>query len=265
MARIICLANSQKHGERCIAGIETSTGKWIRPVSNLDDGRVPRNVYLVNGEEPKLLDILEIPLSETSPGYECENRLILPGKWQHVGKASVSDLIQYCEEEIIYSQWLNSVPFSFLQGLPPHDRRTLQLIRTYRLNTFQYQDTGKWEASLPTKSGQTMKAKITDCALIEKLNTGINIGEECLITISLAQPWRKSEYHELACWKLIAAVIELFEIDLILFEMKRLGWSIERGRSYLQETYNKRTRQELTVSEITEFLNYLKSLTGCRG
>ncbi len=260
MAQIICLANSQKHGDRCIAGIEVSTGKWIRPVSNLDDGRVPRNVCLVNGEEPKLLDILEIPLAEASPGYECENRLILPGQWKNMGKASVNNLVKYCEDEIIYSQWLNSVPFSFLQELPSDDRRTLQLIRTSRLDIYKYEDTGKWEASLPVANGQRMKAKITDLALINKLNTGVNLSQECLITISLAQPWRRSPSEELACWKLIAAIVELSEVDLILFEMKRLGWSIERGRSYLQEIYHKKSRQELTAREIKEFLNYLKSL-----
>nr|WP_258001433.1 hypothetical protein [Fischerella thermalis] len=32
---------------------------------------------LVDGEEPKLLDILEIPLIDTCFGYELENRLYL--------------------------------------------------------------------------------------------------------------------------------------------------------------------------------------------
>jgi hypothetical protein len=261
MVKIICLANSQKHRERCIAGVEISTGKWIRPVSNLDDGRVPLNVCLVNGEEPKLLDILEIPLAETSPGYECENRLILPGEWKCTEKASVNDLVNYCEDEIIYSECLNSVPFSLLQELPSKDRRTLQLVKTSRLDIHKYEDTGKWEASLPLKNGQKMKAKITDLALINRLNTGINLSQNCLITISLAQPWRKSQFEELACWKLIAAVLELSEIDLILFEMKRLGWSKGDGRLYLQQTYNKQTRQELTESQVRDFLNYLKRLS----
>ncbi len=68
---------------------------------------------------------------------------------------------------------------------------------------------------------------------------------------------------EKPCWKLIAGVIELPNLsnsDLIFVEMMRLNWSIKRGRTYLQETYNKQTRSELTVSQINEFLNYLKSL-----
>ncbi len=51
------------------------------------------------------------------------------------------------------------------------------------------------------------------------------------------------------------------EFDLILFEMLRLGWSINDGRLYLQQTYNKKSRQELSNKEIKEFFNYLKSLS----
>ncbi len=258
MAKIICLANSLKHRDRCIAGIDVSTGKWIRPVSNLDDGRVSRDVCLVNGEEPKLLDILEIPLADSSPGYECENRLILPGQWKLEGKASASDLVAYCESEILYKQWTNSVPFSFLQELAPENRRTLQLIRIPKINLRKYNDTGKWEASFPVTNLQSTKAKITDLAFIERLNNGTDISQECLITISLAQPWRKSPSEELACWKLIAAVIELSEIDLVLFEMERIGWTKKDGSLYLQENYNKKMRQELTETELREFLDYLK-------
>ncbi len=80
--------------------------------------------------------------------------------------------------------------------------------------------------------------------------------------ISLSLPHRPSDDWEGddPCWKLIAGVIELSEYDLILVEMKRLGWSLEQGREYLLRTYNKRSRQQLNATEITEFLNYLKSL-----
>ncbi len=95
MTRIICLANSLKRSERCIAGIEPATGRWIRPVTAHLDGRVPRPTRLVAGAEPRLLDLLEIPLADTGPdyGFESENRLILPGAWRRVGRARASDLL----------------------------------------------------------------------------------------------------------------------------------------------------------------------------
>jgi hypothetical protein len=42
-------------------------------------------------------------------------------------------------------------------------------------------------------------------------------------------------------------------------ELKRLGWSESQGRTYLQRTYNKRSRQQLTDEELLDFLNYLQS------
>ena len=42
-------------------------------------------------------------------------------------------------------------------------------------------------------------------------------------------------------------------------ELKRLGWSDTRGRSYLQRTYGKRSRQQLTDEELLDFLHYLQA------
>ena len=64
MATLICLANSWKYGERCIAGIDIHTGQWVRPVCDrFPDGQVPADIRLIDGDEPALLDILSIPLA----------------------------------------------------------------------------------------------------------------------------------------------------------------------------------------------------------
>ena len=42
-------------------------------------------------------------------------------------------------------------------------------------------------------------------------------------------------------------------------ELKRLRWNNQQGREYLKQTYNKRSRQELTDEEMMEFLHYLES------
>jgi hypothetical protein len=43
-------------------------------------------------------------------------------------------------------------------------------------------------------------------------------------------------------------------------EIERIGWTKKQGSQYLQETYGKRTRQELTQAELLDFLSYLKAL-----
>jgi hypothetical protein len=42
-------------------------------------------------------------------------------------------------------------------------------------------------------------------------------------------------------------------------EMKRLGWTVEQGRSHLKRTYGKRSRQELEDVELLDFLDYLEA------
>jgi hypothetical protein len=43
-------------------------------------------------------------------------------------------------------------------------------------------------------------------------------------------------------------------------EIERIGWTKKQGSAYLQETYGKRTRAELTEEELLSFLHYLKAL-----
>ncbi|MEM9978347.1 MAG: hypothetical protein AAF808_12040 [Cyanobacteria bacterium P01_D01_bin.2] len=42
-------------------------------------------------------------------------------------------------------------------------------------------------------------------------------------------------------------------------EMARLGWSSVQGRTYLEQAFNKRSRQQLTDEELLTFLLYLES------
>ena len=43
-------------------------------------------------------------------------------------------------------------------------------------------------------------------------------------------------------------------------EINRLGWGPTKGRAYLQAQYNKQSRQQLTIEELQQFLDHLKSL-----
>ncbi len=199
MAKIICLANSWKLGERCIAGIDIDTGKWIRPVcDNIypTDGRVPKNVRLVEGREPKLLDILDIPLEETGNdfGFECENRSVKPGKWKLLGNVQPTDLIKHCESsvKILHNNKKYVYP-SDLQNLPFDERRTLQLIYATEFSVERKdnsQEKAEWRGNIETANGQKLLgAKITDPLFVEKLDQGHQAGKNCIVTLSLGLPW----------------------------------------------------------------------------
>ncbi len=213
LKRIICLANSEKLGERCIAGIDIDTGKWVRPVCDSlypEDGRVPAFIRLVEGQEPKLLDILEIPLSDTGNdfGFECENLTILDNDWKCLGRIQPTALLRYCENfpQILHNSWKYVNP-SYLKTLPFHQRRTLELVHVANFSVEE-----RRRVTLQTVNGQHLRdAKITDPVFVEKLEAGYQPKNNCLITVSLSMPYRpRPDWEgEDPCWKLISGVIEL--------------------------------------------------------
>jgi hypothetical protein len=217
MTQIICLANSWKHGDRCIAGINSLKGQWIRPVSNLPDGRITKEMRLIEGTEPALLDVLEIPLAKTGQdfGFECENLSVLPGKWQRVGKVPPAFLNKYCSnEEYILHNDQRYVTVNYLQSLPVSQRHTLQLVKAVELSvrpvSQRFELSSKWEGSLVTTAGQRLTATITDPVFIRRLELGYRPQNPCLATVSLSMPWRPADWEgDDPCWKLIAAVVEL--------------------------------------------------------
>jgi len=263
--KIICLANSWKLKERCIAGIDIDTGKWVRPVCDSrypEDGRVPSSTRLINSTEPKLLDILEIPLAETGNnfGFESENLSILSGNWKLIGKALPYDIIKFCSE----SQYIlhNSEKFvnpSYLKRLPFEQRQTLQLVKSSEFIITRAGNT--WKGSIQLSNGQSLQnLTITDPFLVHKLDVGYEPPNQCFIVISLSMPWAYEDWEgEEPCWKLIAGVIpDLFcQTDV---EIQRVGWRVPQGRDYLARNFDKKSRRQLTFEELQHFLEYLQSL-----
>ena len=95
---IICLANSRKIAGRCVAGKEIAGGKigdWIRPVSGRQAGELSEEERrFQNGQDPKLLDVINIPMIEPRPhGFQTENHLIDDADhWTKEREASWDDL-----------------------------------------------------------------------------------------------------------------------------------------------------------------------------
>src|SRR6266850_2762792 len=66
---LICLANSNKMGGRCIAGLRTDGGGWVRPIaSETEHGQLYfRHFKLDDGSEPKVLDVIRVDLARAAP------------------------------------------------------------------------------------------------------------------------------------------------------------------------------------------------------
>ncbi len=220
MTRLVVLANSWKHSDWCIAGIDLVTGNWVRPVTHLKDGRIPRTAMKLDGYFPKLLDIIELPLAATGPdyGFEKENRTLLPGKWIHHGQMTPGELRRYAEKkDCVLHNLDSSVPFDVLQQKPKEEQCSLQLIDVddFRARPARKRTTGEatWQGVF-TSGNQTLVIRITDPGFVGKLQAGHKPVSTCLITMSLSMPYKPPEWDKEkppACWKLIAGVIELVD------------------------------------------------------
>jgi hypothetical protein len=179
MTQIICLANSKKLSERCIAGINPETGRWIRPVykAHPEDGRVPESIRLINGEEPALLDILDIPLENSGLdfGFESENLNIAQGQWRKVGQAFPQDVLRFATRNSLILHNVNKydkyVTVPYLKSLPFPKRTTLQLVHVDKL-LISKNPWKKWIGNLIIDSRSILEnIKITDLTHIRQVKS----------------------------------------------------------------------------------------------
>jgi hypothetical protein len=214
MGQIICLANSHKEDDRCIAGIDVNTGEWIRPISSLENGAITEGIRKINGEEPQILDVLEIPFNDDGPdyGFQPENKSLKSGCWKKIGQITPQDLLDYCEKDsIILHNHENYVPFNDFAKIPKQLWKSLQLVRSKKV-TFKNKVWGrrvKWRINFRYGLYRHMDIPVTDPVLLNKLDKGEEISNDCILTISLGMPFAKNKAGPQLCYKLLAGVVEL--------------------------------------------------------
>ena len=64
---LIVLANSRKHGGRCVAGVDCKTLAWVRLVDDSDVGLEPSQTILDDGSYPSMLDLIRVETKALVP------------------------------------------------------------------------------------------------------------------------------------------------------------------------------------------------------
>jgi hypothetical protein len=84
---MVCLANSRKLGERCVAGVRTDGGGWVRPVATPSGGALPLDRTTTDRGHPVgLLEVVEIDVEGPVPLLrQPENWLVRAERWRYVG------------------------------------------------------------------------------------------------------------------------------------------------------------------------------------
>jgi hypothetical protein len=220
--RIICLANSRTLTGRSIAGREWIGGRlpgsWVRPVSERECGDVSEyERQYEDGAEPRVLDIIDIPVLEPRPkGWQTENWLLdSECYWQKKGSYSWFDLPALLDP--VAPLWIDG--YSTYDGrndkIPDESMQSvtgsLRLIHARRIELAVFspgEAFGNRKRRVQARfsyAGNDYALWVTDPnyerEYLAKLDGVHDIGE-CYLTISLGE-----SYHG-ACHKLVAAIIE---------------------------------------------------------
>lgn len=224
--RILCLANSRKLSGRCVAGREVKDvrpGAWLRPVSSREHQEVSEQErQYEDGTDPKVLDVIDIPLIEACPHeFQQENWLLDPDfYWTRKSRVDWSGLLPYVEPTGLL--WLNNnSSYNGLNDRIPLDvaadlRSSLRLIHVPQLTIDVFcpgaafgnpkrRVQGRFELN-----GDDYWLWVTDPVYERRFlaqPNGTYRLEECCLTISLGEPYDNHVY------KLIAAIIERKEVD----------------------------------------------------
>ena len=214
--RIVCLANSRKGGDRCVAGREILAsgrlGPWVRPVSSRPNDAVSEQERQYrDGSEPRVLDVVDVPVIKASPQeYQRENWLLDPERrWELIRRLAPSDLPHFTTREA--QLWVNDyssaegendrIPSSIAIKLPS----SLRLIKVDRMElSVRTHDSGQRVRGRFCYARTGYSLRVTD-PLCEQRYKHLDDGDytvgESYLTVSLGEPYDGYSY------KLIAAVI----------------------------------------------------------
>ena len=118
MSEVLCLANSYKEKDRCVAGIELSTGKFVRPVSKTKSQAVPKEWTLLDSKPLEPLEIVDVPFlsGNARVRYQAENQFCCEG-WKRIGNCKPHVALKYCESarEILHTPGSDAIPERFFK------------------------------------------------------------------------------------------------------------------------------------------------------
>ncbi|MBO7806117.1 dual OB domain-containing protein [Burkholderia pseudomallei] len=220
---ILCLANSVKRGNHCVAGIELlpggAIGGWIRPISTgPEDAVLWQEQTYSNGGSAQVLDIMNVPLIAAQPeGCQTENWLLDPHqRWTRTGQLTAQHLRPFVQDPpTVFPNgwhtgpgWNDEIP----NGIADAHAGSLVLLDVpaveIRVFASQYDNRLKVQARFEHR-GERYWLLITDPMIrAQYLPAGAGRYQlgPCFLCVSVGKPFPKKS-GEICRYKLVAAVI----------------------------------------------------------
>src|SRR6266705_1399635 len=216
----LCLANSKKLSHRCIAGLRTDTGEWIRPVSSSLHGELTHSQRnLGTAGDPQNFDTLRVSFANHAPTASQRENLLIDGTaWQLVSRPAPTRLHTVLGGAIhgsakLFGSLSDHIPEATFSSHPAKESLALVKPAGLRWLTDSYGPHKKARALFST-AGAAYNLAVTDPIYQSRIKSlqlgyhkstelGIEDEERILFTISLGEPFEGN------CYKLVAAVLML--------------------------------------------------------
>jgi hypothetical protein len=217
---IIVLAASLKHGGRCIAGVCTTDGRWVRPVGAGEHGELYPYHYAIDGKVPRLLDVVRFEhQGSTGEPDQPENVRVAGSPWERIDRVPIGDAYpRLCPALISGSDLLGSRSHYVeeeiaARGMPASIGLTEPTELRFSLDHHSSKPQGSPRAKF-TLSGQYYDLPLTEFIIKPRLleagygtysfnDLGFNNPAHPLVVVSLGTPYNGRQY------KLVAAVLPL--------------------------------------------------------
>lgn len=226
--KMICLANSEKHGNRCVAGVRIDTGGWLRPVSDdTGSGLLNSQYETVSGHYPEPLDTVRVKIDRNRPKYhQPENWVISGESWELVetelhDKALLAINAALQREGLILHDSSSAIPKRALKDMPVF--RSLTLICPTEPNFYirERDDSDPQPRTRFRFDGHEYDFPITDPDWRQQARTEgveslpsaetVNDGDEILFTISLGE----ASDRDKKCYKIVAAIFTMDSTNIV--------------------------------------------------
>jgi hypothetical protein len=218
ITRILLFANSAKHHERCLAGIDLDTGDWLRPVASKESGFVPTVKTVFDGSPLKPLDIVEFRmLGDVRLPWQRENRLIDCDSIRRVRQVNLDEAHPIMKQVADLSPSFlfespNPVPHSFYaDALFDYPSLALLNIPDFRLNLQAKEQ--NWQHRLTFMHGKShWDLPLTDVRYKPKApasgKAAPYLGGEAFICVSIGERYVMTDRH----YKIAAGLITKREL-----------------------------------------------------
>jgi len=229
---ILCLANSRKHSGRCVAGLRTDGGSWLRPIGkNGLNILMPHHYVLPDGTEAGPLDLLHIPVGAAVPQpHHPEDRLITGAPWELASRPAPGeiavpllrahldrgpDLLGNTKDRLPYRQFLQKPAEASLALIWPKDlhwriERVGEYSKRRTRAVFTLADTAyDLPVTDPEWEHQLSHLPVGEHPFASTLEGIADERDRVLLTVSLSEPLGADEATSDSgwCYKLVAAVI----------------------------------------------------------